>query len=238
MLVIPPVAVPNTRGKDIIDYFEIPAAVVFDCDGTLLDTDWCWAQAERTLFERFGRLFGPDERAALLGRGLDDAGRLLERMLACPGHASSLAAELGALADELIVSAPRLMRGAGELTAVLRERTRLAIASNTPRATVVAALARTPLEESFGAVVGADSVGVPKPDPAVYLEACEQLGVRPDRAIAIEDSPVGVQAARAAGMYVVGIPSIAGERLRADLVVASLEEPGLWRRLGLYPCPA
>lgn len=217
---------------------SIPAAVVFDCDGILLDTDRCWVQAERTLFDEARKGFGPAERAALLGRGLDDAGRVLELLLGRPGQAIRLVQQLGSLAEHLIMSAPRLMPGARALATVLRAETPLGVASNTSRATVVAALGKTPLADTFVVVVGADCVLEPKPAPDVYLEVCARLAVTPDQAVAIEDSPVGVQAARAAGMHVIGVPSVAGVRLDADFVTDSLEAPALWQHLGLSPCPA
>ena len=63
----------------------------------------------------------------------------------------------------------------------------------------------------------------PKPEPDVYLAACRELGVAPERALALEDSPTGVTAARAAGMRVIGIPSLPGLELHADAAYPSLE---------------
>jgi beta-phosphoglucomutase-like phosphatase (HAD superfamily) len=73
----------------------------------------------------------------------------------------------------------------------------------------------------------------PKPSPDIYLRACELLGAEPARSIALEDSPVGVAAARAAGLYVIGIPSFPGVVLEADLVASSLADAAVRRALAL-----
>ncbi|HEX5798687.1 MAG TPA: HAD-IA family hydrolase, partial [Gaiellaceae bacterium] len=88
--------------------------------------------------------------------------------------------------------------------------------------------------ELFEVVVTADEVAEPKPSPDVYLRACELLGASPAAAIGLEDSPTGVAAARAAGLYVIGVPSFPGVLLdEADLVAASLEHEAVRRALGV-----
>ena len=90
------------------------------------------------------------------------------------------------------------------------------------------------MAELFEVVVAADDVPEPKPSPDVYLRACELLGAEPSRSIALEDSPTGVASARAAGMFVIGIPSFPGVVLDgADLVGESLADPLVRRALGL-----
>ena len=99
-----------------------------------------------------------------------------------------------------------------------------------------AAPSRAPVSrEYFEVVVTADQVAEPKPSPDVYLRACELLGAAPSRSIGLEDSPTGVAAARAAGMFVIGIPSFPGVLLdEADLVGKSLADLSVRAALGLY----
>jgi beta-phosphoglucomutase-like phosphatase (HAD superfamily) len=83
-------------------------------------------------------------------------------------------------------------------------------------------------------VVAGDEVPEAKPSPDVYLRACRLLGAEPARSIALEDSPTGVAAARAAGMFVIGIPSFPGVLLdEADLLGRSLLDPAVRAALGL-----
>jgi beta-phosphoglucomutase-like phosphatase (HAD superfamily) len=80
----------------------------------------------------------------------------------------------------------------------------------------------------------ADEVEHPKPAPDLYLASCAALGTEPSRTLALEDSPTGVAAARAAGCYTIGVPSLEGIELDdADLVVGSLADPAITRVLGL-----
>jgi len=117
--------------------------------------------------------------------------------------------------------------GARELIRSLQGRLPLAVASNTDGDLVRLALEVAGLDDAFAAIVTAVEVGRGKPHPDVYITACELLGVPPDDAVAFEDSPLGVRAAKAAGMTCVGIPERDGVDLTtngADLVVGSLAE--------------
>jgi HAD superfamily hydrolase (TIGR01509 family) len=115
--------------------------------------------------------------------------------------------------------------GAKELVAKLRGSVPLGIASNTPRSLVLTALRSTGLLDSFRAIVSAEEVARPKPAPGVYLEVCRRLQVDPASVIGLEDSALGIAAARAADLTVIGVPQWPDVDLSAaDVVVASLEE--------------
>ena len=210
-----------------------PQAVVFDCDGLLLDTEESWTRAESELFARYGRAFGEDDKRALIGTSPETGGRVMARLLDLPERAEQLSAEL----YELIVARVREYApprpGARELVAAVSRRMPVAVASNSPRELLTLALERGGLDGAFGVVLGADDVENPKPAPDLYLRACELVGVAPADAVALEDSPPGVAAARAAGLFVIGVPSLPGVELDADLVVESLLDPAVWSTLGV-----
>ncbi|HEV2593067.1 MAG TPA: HAD family hydrolase, partial [Gaiellaceae bacterium] len=110
------------------------------------------------------------------------------------------------------------------LVAALRGRIPIGVASNSSRELVETALRGAGLGE-FDAIVAAEDVAVAKPAPDAYLEACRRLGVEPGRAAAIEDSPAGAAAAKAAGMLVIGLDPTGTVKLdAADIVVQSLRE--------------
>jgi HAD superfamily hydrolase (TIGR01509 family) len=207
--------------------------VIFDMDGLLLESEDAWTVAETELFERYGKPFGLDEKRALLGNAGDALGRILERLLDEPGRGAELQLEVLdlVLAEVRRAGAPP-MPGAAEVVAALRGRVPLGVASNSPRVLVDLALDSSGLGE-WDAIVCADDVEELKPAPDIYLEACRRLGARPPQSIALEDSPTGVAAARAAGLYVIGIPSVPGVVLEADLVGESLSDPAVRRALGL-----
>jgi HAD superfamily hydrolase (TIGR01509 family) len=204
---------------------HMPEAVVFDCDGLLVDTETLWTRAETELFRRHRRAFTLDDKKALLGTGWLAGGRVLERLLDRPGDAEELAQVLLALVTEEVGRGVSALPGALEVVGELRGRVPIGIASNSPRGFVDAVLARGGFTNTFDAYVTGDELLSPKPAPDAYLEACVRLGVEPSTAVALEDSPTGVASARAAGLYVIGIPSLPDLELEADLVAASLLDP-------------
>ena len=159
---------------------------------------------------------------------------MLERLLEQPGRAELLGNELLELVERRLLEEATAFPGAEELVVELKDRLPIAVASNTPQRLVRGALACAGLERYFDVIVTADQVAEPKPSPDVYLLACELLDVVPSRSIALEDSPTGVAAARAAGMFVIGIPSFPGILLdEADLVGASLADARVREAVGL-----
>ncbi len=193
----------------------LPDAVVFDNDGLLLDTESVWTRAEQDLFARRGIEFTPADKRELVGTSAEIAGAILERRLGAPGRAAELIEELNALVVAELERGVEAMVGARELLARLRERdTPLALVSNSPLRFVRRSIEIAGLEGHFDVVLSAHEVAAPKPAPDAYLEACRRLGVEPGPAVvALEDSPTGVAAARAAGLTVIGIPSVEGVAL-------------------------
>lgn len=208
-------------------------AVVFDCDGLLLDTETHWTNAETALFERYGKTFGADHKRQMIGSSMQVSGRILEELLEQPGRSSDINDELMELVrGEMKAAEP--MPGAADLVAELRSRVPLALASNSWRRLVTVALHAADLTDSFDLVICGDEVAYPKPAPDIYLETARQLGADPTHTVALEDSPNGVTSAKAAGMFVVGVPSFEGIELEgADLLADSLKSDEVRRALGL-----
>lgn len=215
---------------------RFPAAVVFDNDGLLLDTESVWTRAEHDLFERRGIDFTPADKRELVGTSAAIAGGLLERRLDEPGRAAALIEELNELVVAELEHGVEAMIGARELLERLRERgSPIGLVSNSPVVFVRRSLELAGFHEHFDVVISAHEVAAPKPAPDPYLEACRRLGVEagPD-VIALEDSPTGVAAARAAGLTVIGIPSVEGVELEeAHHLAESLLDAGVAERLAL-----
>ncbi|HEX5525679.1 MAG TPA: HAD family phosphatase [Solirubrobacterales bacterium] len=212
----------------------LPAAVVFDNDGLLLDTESVWTRAEQDLFERRGLEFTPADKLELVGTSAEIAGGILERRLGEPGRAGELIEELNVLVVAELEHGVEAMIGARELLVQLRERgTPLALVSNSPLRFVRRSIELAGFEEHFDVIVSAHEVAAPKPAPDPYLEACRRLGVEPGpEVVALEDSPTGVAAARAAGLTVIGIPSVEGVLLdEAHHLAASLLDDVVARQL-------
>jgi HAD superfamily hydrolase (TIGR01509 family) len=215
---------------------SLPDAVIFDNDGLLLDTESVWTRAEQDLFERRGIEFTPADKRELVGNSAAVAGAILERRLGEPGRAAELIEEL----DELVVAelehGVEAMLGARELLEALRSRgTPIALVSNSPLVFVRRSLELVGFEGEFDVVLSAHEVAAPKPAPDPYLEACRRLGVEPGPAVvALEDSPSGVAAAVAAGLTVIGVPSVEGVALdEAHHLAESLRDEIVSRQLVL-----
>jgi HAD superfamily hydrolase (TIGR01509 family) len=174
-----------------------------------------------------------EEKKALIGGSMESSGRVFERLLDQPGRAAELADELYALIVARVREHAEPLPGARELVSALRGRLPIAVASNSPRELLLTALERGGFADDFPVAVGADEVENPKPAPDLYLRACELLGIAPADAVALEDSVPGSSAARAAGVFVIGIPSLPDVELEADLLARSLRDASVWDRLGL-----
>jgi HAD superfamily hydrolase (TIGR01509 family) len=213
-----------------------PDAVVFDNDGLLLDTESVWTRAEEDLFERRGAAFTPADKRKLVGTSAAIAGGVLEERLGDPGQAAALIEELNELVVAELEHGVEAMIGARDLLEALRRRgTPIGLVSNSPLAFVVRSLELVGFEDHFDVVLSAHEVAAPKPAPDPYLEACRRLGVEAGPSVvALEDSPTGVAAARAAGLTVIGIPSIEGVALdEAHHLAESLLDDTIARHLAL-----
>jgi HAD superfamily hydrolase (TIGR01509 family) len=205
-------------------------ALLFDFNGTLSDDEGVQCEIYRELFAEQGRPLTEREYFDELAGHSDP--EIVRRWLG-PGHPA---------ADEVLRRRVRLFReraGNGSTVpphareAVLRAagRARLAVVSGAARAEVEAVL-RAAWIDVFETIVSAESVARGKPDPEGYLRALELLGVPADRAVAIEDTPPGIAAAKAAGLHCVAVLGTARrERLaEADEIVPRLD-PALVERL-------
>ena len=185
------------------------AAVIFDFDGVVLDSETPEYESHRRLYERCGvplTIADWCDAIGLWSEGHDDRrfDALSSRSANAPAR-DDYHAERRRIFEALLPLEP--MRGIGELLAALEAAgVPAAIASTSPADWVVPAAERIGIRTRFTAIVTGDVVSRRKPAPDVYLEAARRLGVDPSRTVAIEDSAPGVAAARAAGMTVVAIP--------------------------------
>lgn len=202
-------------------------AVVCDLDGLLVETEKLWSAAKDTLFMRHGVDYSDADHLAVFGTSAAYTAEYFTRRFGAPAEAMpSIRDEYMDIASSLFAQGVEMCAGAVALIERLSGNVPLALASNTHRPQVGTILASTPFGDRFDAIVTGDE-GTPKPAPDLYLLACARLGVSPAVAVALEDSPTGVAAAKAAGLTVIGVPSHPDEPLaQADVVVNSLTELG------------
>lgn len=193
-------------------------AVLWDMDGTLVDTEPIWQVSERALVERFGGEWGPDKADSLLGKPLPySAARLIEA-----GVDLSVEETIDVLMVDVLDrlrTDPPWCAGARELLLELHAaQIHLALVTMSYQVLIDALLSSLP-SGLFSTVIAGDRVTHGKPHPEPYLTGLRDLQVSAAEALAIEDSPTGLGSARAAGIPCLGIPHIATIAAEPGLVV-------------------
>ncbi len=200
-----------------------PAAVVFDCDGLLMDTEACWTVAETELFARRGLSFGVEEKRALIGKSVPDAAAALQTLLKDTASPRQLATELLAAVERALEARSDPMTGAHAVLKRIPEAIPVCVASNSPTRLLRAAIARGGFKRRFEFLISNEEVERPKPHPDIYIEAARRLGADPSACVAFEDSESGCRAAADAGFVVVGVPYLPGSKLSAHVLADRLD---------------
>ena len=185
---------------------SFPAAILFDHDGTLVDTEPVWAAAKVALAAEFGGTWTEQDTLDCLGLSMKfTLDRLRERGVDLPDEQINerlVAKVREALAHQQVEFLPGIERF---LTQVRDAQIPAAIVTNATTSIAQRTADAAP-EGTFSVVIGNDETTHPKPDPQPYLLAAQRLGVAPSRCVTLEDSPSGVRSATAAGMKVIVVP--------------------------------
>ncbi len=195
---------------------HLPDAVLWDMDGTLVDTEPYWIQSEFELVELHGGTWSTEHALNLVGNDLIDSGRYIREHGGVDLEPADIVEEL---LDRVVARVEKEVPwrpGAPELLADLRDNgVRCALVTMSYRRFVAPILAGLP-EGTFEVVVTGDAVTQGKPHPEPYQKAAAVLGVDPARTLAIEDSNTGARSAEAAGCTVLVVPNhvpvLPGER--------------------------
>lgn len=205
-------------------------AVIFDMDGVLIDSEPFWRQAEVAALQRVGVPINDDLARLTTGLRTDE---VVEYWWARHPWTGPTRQEVGAEITRELIALVReqgtAMPGAIEtVDAVIAMGYPVAIASSSAGEVIAAVVARLDIADRFHVLQSAEHEPYGKPHPAVYIEAARRLDASPSRCVAIEDSPNGVIAAKAAKMRCIAVPdhAIADDRrfLAADAHLTSLRE--------------
>jgi len=205
------------------------AAVAFDLDGVLIDTESINVRSALDGFARHGHALPAEAAADIVGRHPDDYGPVLARRFGVPAAAlPDIRAVQQALYDQRCREEDLLKDAALEtLQQLARNGWRLALATSSSRREVEECFARFALGGYFELSLTRDDVARRKPDPEVYLTCAARLGLAPERMLVVEDSEYGVRAAKAAGAPCIAVrtPHTPPERIStADCTIGSLRE--------------
>lgn len=197
-------------------------AVLFDMDGLLVDTEPLWFEAERAVMARMGGGWTREDQRALIGGTLERTVAYLRAKAPRPAEPETVGRwVVDTMAGLVRARGAPLLRGAERLLGeVAAAGLAHGLVTSAEREIMEAVLAVTGID--FPAAVCAQDVRSGKPSPEPYLRAAGLLGVAPARCVALEDSPNGAAAARAAGCAVVVVPSMPGLRYAdgGDWVIA------------------
>lgn len=205
-------------------------AVIFDVDGTLLDTERIYMKAWKEAAVEAGYVMPDSVLQKTRAVNTKDAARIFEEEIGNGFSYQAVRPIRVRIAEEIIKrESPILKPGVLELLAFLEGKgIRLSVASSTNQQGTREHLAESRILDRFEVVVGGDMVTNGKPHPDIFLKAAEALGAAPEECIVVEDSPAGIRAARAAGMKAVLVPDQAAITQEiidmADVVLNSLLE--------------
>lgn len=217
------------------DSAALPAAVLWDMDGTLVDTEPYWIATEFAMAERHGATWSTEHALTLVGNDLLVSGRYIREHMGIDRTPEEIVEELLDGVVAMVREEVPWRPGARELLADLRAAgVPCALVTMSYRRFVEPILASLP-DDTFAAVVTGDEVAHGKPHPEPYLRGAELLGAAPEDCAALEDSATGVASAVAAGCRVLAVPHHVavpdGPGHVTHDTLAGLDAAGLWRLL-------
>jgi HAD superfamily hydrolase (TIGR01509 family) len=187
---------------------KLPAAVLFDLDGTLIDSEPYWMQSERELAEEHESSWTQEDGNKLIGMSLYDSSRLIKEQLGSNlNHEEIIDKLTDGVNRQLARSVPWRPGAEALLKELRRKRVKTALVTMSMRRTALQVVETIPFK-AFDAVVAGDDVVHGKPHAEPYVKAATLLGVRPEDCVAFEDSITGLLSAEAAKTKAIGIPNM------------------------------
>jgi beta-phosphoglucomutase family hydrolase len=217
-----------------------PEAIIFDMDGLMIDSEGKQSAAIEKMLREHGEepVYRPTGIVQIAGMRARDNLAELKKQHNLKPSVSELSKRKNELYREVLLQGVDVMPGLSELMADLAKApVKKALASSSSISDIQVVLRHLKLETYFDTMVSGQEVAASKPAPDIFLETAKRLDVDPERCVVLEDSGVGVQAAKAAGMAAVAVPNRYTEDHdfdTANLVVSSLTELN-WERLKALP---
>lgn len=181
-------------------------AVIFDLDGTLIDSMWMWTDIDIEYLERFGIPMPENLAADIEGKSFTETARYFKEVLHIPLSVEEIKQDWTRMAIAKYECQVPLKPGAGRFLDYLKERhIKMGIATSNAIELARAALEGNHMTKYFDVVLTGCAVPRGKPSPDIYLKAAEELGADPGRCLVFEDIPNGITAGKSAGMKVCAV---------------------------------
>jgi len=199
-------------------------AVIFDMDGVLIDSEPLHFEVLRRVLGHDGVQLSGAENEEFIGTTSAAMFATLIARHALPRSVSEYVALYDAAVLEVLRRPHKAQPGVEHLLGYLRQSSiRLGVASSSNRSWIDATLRSLQLTDAFEAIISGDEVSRGKPDPSIYTLAAQRLGIAPERCLAIEDAPNGVESARRAGMAVLGVRTAYTAHLNLGGVIETVD---------------
>lgn len=190
-------------------------AVIFDLDGTLVDSMWMWKAIDIEYLGRFGLSCPPDLQKAIEGMSFSETAIYFKERFSIPDSTDEIKAEWTRMSIDKYRTQVPLKKGAGEFLQSLKERQiPMGIATSNGRHIVDAVLTALKIDGFFSNITTGCEVAMGKPAPDIYLKVAKELGASPETCLVFEDVPAGIQAGKAAGMTVVAVEDPFSRKMR------------------------
>jgi HAD superfamily hydrolase (TIGR01509 family) len=183
------------------------AAVIFDLDGVIVDSESVWDEVRRSFAEETGGRWHENAQRDMMGMSSVEWSRYMHDELGVPLPSEEINRRVAQQVAELYRDRLPLLPGATEAVVALAEEWPLGLASSSNRHIIDLVLELAGIAACFRATVSSEEVERGKPAPDVYLEAASRLGAEPESCAAVEDSTNGIRSADAAGMEVIAVPN-------------------------------
>ncbi len=181
-------------------------AVIFDLDGTLMDSMWMWTDIDIAYLGRYGYELPEDLQKAIEGMGFTETAQYFKKRFSIPDPVEKIKEDWNQMAFDMYANRVRMKPGAFRFLSEIRSRgMKTAIASSNSRELIMACLDGNGIADSFDCIMTSCDVAHGKPSPDIYLSTARVCGVMPQECLVFEDVPMGILAGRNAGMEVCAV---------------------------------